>query len=202
MQLFHENLILLFGASRCCQAHTHARTHSHTYILLFHTCDDELEERARRHSSLTLWDRGRGQSTRAGLQLGDASGLRQLSESAPPDCLLRKRGLVYLRPAALFPLLHFDVLQPSELAAAPSEAIDPSVVVNVPTGLQLSPRYGFLLLRFNCLLVFVFVLTQRVRNGLLLMCSDAEEARSCVSVCVWQLRAGKAPLLLEVLTEW
>lgn len=116
--------------------------------------------------------------------------------------LLRKRGLVYLRPAALFPLLHFAVLQPSNLTAAPSEAIDPSVVVNVPTGLQLSPCYGFLPLRFNCLLVFVFVLTQRVRNVLLLMCSDAETAWSCVSVFVWQLRAGKAPLLLEVLTEW
>lgn len=57
-----------------------------------------------------------------------------------------------------FCFIPFTIFQHHNLAADCSVAIDPLIVLNVPTGLQLSICYRFQLLHFNCLFVLVLSL--------------------------------------------
>lgn len=56
------------------------------------------------------------------------------------------------------PFCFFTIFQHHNLAADCSVAIDPLIVLNVPTGLQPSICYRFQLLQFNCLFVLVLSL--------------------------------------------
>lgn len=108
--------------------------------------------------------------------------LCQLFRSGVTECLVCKTGVIYLHLTAIFGFLHFTMFQHHNLAAACSEAIDTSIVVNIPTGLQLSIFYRFQLLQFNCLIVFVLSLHSTWEIGCYLVYRDTKKAWGCVNV--------------------